>query len=277
MKLYKQDALNMLKSYQENLIEQELAKRTINRYLYNVTLWLDNMPEIISKTDIINYKEDLKDIYKVGTINTKIMSINQYLKYLNYNDLKIKCEKVTYRIDLNKILTVNEYFILLEYCREHKKYKMFYLMKVLANTGIRISELKYITLENIRRGQIEIENKRKHRTIYFSDNLQELIEDYCTIARINKGYVFRGRDKIKLIDSSTVNKDLKKLAEKTGIRKDGVYPHAFRHLFAKQFMKINGNIFELADILGHSNVETTRIYTKSSGAEKRESLDKLGL
>lgn len=150
-------------------------------------------------------------------------------------------------------------------------------MKTIAGTGLRIGELKYVTVQAITDGCTQIWNKRKYRTIYFSELLCEELLRYCNMIGIEQGVVFPGRTEGEVIASATVWKDLKYIAMSIGIPKDTVFPHSFRHLFAKNYMERIGDITELADILGHSRLETTWIYTKTTSAEKRKRLELLDL
>ena len=142
---------------------------------------------------------------------------------------------------------------------------------------MRVGELKYVTVQAITDGYTQIWNKGKYRYIYFSESLCMELMEYCNNSGINKGIIFIGRKEEKVITSAAVWKGLKNIAKELGIPEDTVFPHSFRHLFAKNYMEKVGDITELADILGHSRLETTWIYTKTTSAEKRKRLELLDL
>ena len=273
----KKDALNKLDSYKQNLIRKELSKSTIERYLYDICQCLDKMPEFIEKENLITYKEDIKKIYQLGTLNNKIIAINSFLNYLELNELKLKTSKKVYGLDEENVISKQEYNKLLNYCISTKRYKMYYIIRTLANTGIRVSELKFVKVEYVKNGYVKVFNKGKERKIYFSPKLQKLIIEFCNLKRINNGIIFRGADGISSISRFTINSNLKLLAKKCNIKKEKVHAHSFRHLFAKEFLKVEKNIFELAKILGHKSVDTTMIYSNMTYEEKRDSLNKLDL
>ena len=149
-------------------------------------------------------------------------------------------------------------------------------MKVLAMTGIRISELKYFTVENLKSNYIVAFNKGKERNIIVRQDLARELRKYCREHKINKGYIFIGEKKDSMICASTIWRQMKKVAGAARVNKKKVHAHSFRHLFAQVFLnEYNNNIIELADILGHNSLETTRLYTRSSNSQKKEKLEKL--
>lgn len=277
MKLLKESAFSHLTEYRKELIENELTEITVKRYIKDITEWLNKSPALIQKQDLLDYKKSMMVVYKLSSVNVKIVSINKYLKYLGFEELKLKAEKTTYSLDLDNMISKEEYDILLKHALKTNRKKMYCIIKTLANTGIRISELKNVTVENVGRGKAKVYSKRKERSIYFSDKLQMILEEYCRREGITSGYIFLGRDKESIITNSTINKNLKKMAIECGLDPAKIHPHSFRHLFAKRFMAINGNSLELMDLLGHKSLATTRIYNKSTGEEKRETLNKMDL
>ena len=150
-------------------------------------------------------------------------------------------------------------------------------MKTIAQTGIRISELKFVTFEAVKEGSALVWNKGKYRTVYFTSALQGELLEYCKDIGCTKGIIFCGRAKGKAITQGAVWKGLKYIARQADVPEEKVYPHSFRHLFAKEYMRKVGDIFELADLLGHSRLDTTWIYTKTTSDEKRSRLELLDL
>ena len=250
MYLKRKQAEEKLVEYEKDMQIQELSARTIHKYLADIGDWLEQMEGgIITKEMVISYKKELSKGYKVTSVNSKIISLNRYLRWLGFPDLVVRTERI----------------------------KLYYIMKTIAGTGLRIGELKYVTVQAITDGYTQIWNKGKYRYIYFSEPLCMELMEYCNDSGISEGIVFIGRKEGKVITSAAVWKGLKNLAKELGIPEDTVFPHSFRHLFAKNYMEKVGDITELADILGHSRLETTWIYTKTTSAEKRKRLGLLDL
>lgn len=275
--LEKSNAIEMLETYIEEMRMAELSQHTINKYVLDIEQWLYASPVKITKDTIVKYKESLYIKYKATSANSKIASINRYLKWMRYDDLKIKARTICRQGVSNNIIGREQYFRMLEYAYEHNKDKIYLIMKTMAQTGMRISELQYLTVEAIKNGYIEVWNKGKYRNIIFTNSLCRELFGYCIDKDIASGVIFCGRKKGKAITPGAVWKDLKHLAKQTGVPTKVVYPHALRHLFAKEYMKSVGDISELSDLLGHSRIETTMIYTRTSIDEKRRALEFLNL
>lgn len=275
MYLHKTDALNKLENYKENLIRKELADSTIKRYVFDVSQCLEHLPVHITKEDLIKYKLMIKDNYKTTTINLKVVSINLFLKYIGRYDLKLKRERITEKVDLDNIINKNEFNGIADFCLRTNRLKMYYIIITLAKTGIRINELQFITFENIKKKSIVITNKGRERKIYICNCLRKELLNYCRIENITSGYIFRGAKESSLISRFTINENMKYIARKTGIDESKVHPHAFRHHFAIQFIASGGSLADLCDIMGHSSLEITKIYLKTSCDRKIEILDNL--
>lgn len=192
-------------------------------------------------------------------------------------NLLVRTERIQAPNVLNKMITKENYFSMLKFAKETGRSRLYYIMKTIAGTGLRVGELKYVTVQAITDGYTQIWNKGKYRYIYFSEPLCMELLEYCDNFGISEGIVFAGRKEGKVITSAAVWKGLKNIAKELGIPEDTVFPHSFRHLFAKNYMERVGDITELADILGHSRLETTWIYTKTTSAEKRKHLELLDL
>lgn len=184
--------------------------------------------------------------------------------------------RVQRKQSLEDVLTIGEYRKLLQYAKESGREKYYMIMRTLAMTGIRVSELKYFTVETIKKPAICVRNKQKTREICISQKLRSELEKYCRGNGISVGIIFRGRNG-EPISRIAVYKMLVRLADMAGIEKGKVHPHSLRHLFAVTYMEHYGNIFELADLLGHSSLETTRIYTRNTVRERGQKIDRLGL
>ena len=267
----------MLEAYLKDMYCSELSERTINKYKTDIIKWLQDVPEIITKTSILAYKEKLCLRYKVASVNSKLISINRYLKWINCKELRVQTRKIQRPNGLENVITRENYTKMLSFAKTHNKMKMYYIMKTIAYTGIRIGELKYVTVEAVKEGSTIVRNKGKYRTIYFANSLCRKLLRYCKKFNIKSGIIFFGRKKGKAITQGAVWKGLKYIATQIDVAKSKVYPHSFRHLFAKEYMRKIGDISELADLLGHSNLETTWIYTRTTSDEKRRKLGLLKL
>lgn len=276
-KLKKEVAENMLNEYVMDMKKEELSDNTIVKYVADIKQWLEASAECIEKTDMLLYKETLCKSYKMASVNSKIISINRYLKWLGLKELIVKTKRIQPKDGLKHIITKEYYFKMLDYAKNNNKDKIFYIMKTIAQTGIRIGELKFITIEAIQQGATVVWNKGKYRTVYFNEGLCEELLKYCIDAKVKSGIVFLGKAFDKPITPGAVWKNMKYIAKKVGVPEEVVYPHSFRHLFAKEYMRKIGDISELADLLGHSRLETTWIYTKTTAEEKREKLKQLDL
>lgn len=174
-------------------------------------------------------------------------------------------------------LTLNDYRKMIEFNEANNETKWYLIMRCLGAMGIRVGELKFITCEAVLSGYAEILFKAKLRTILIPRELKNKLLFFCRNENIHSGAVFLNKHKTAPLNSSVIWRNLKRIAEESGADKSAVYPHNFRHMFARSYMNTYHNIVELADILGHSSIETTRIYTKASKETQRRRLDSLGL
>ncbi|WP_415930249.1 tyrosine-type recombinase/integrase [Zhenpiania hominis] len=273
----KYEARSKIKEYIGQMEKDELSERTINKYVADIKQWIDFNGDEINFDYMKRYKKYLVERYSVSSINSKLISVNRYLKWLGHSELTLRTKRFQRSSSLEHMVSKADYMKMLEFAKKTNRLKMFYIMRTIATTGIRIGELKYITVEAVEEGSVEVYNKGKYRRIYFSHNLCKELNEYCKNERIMSGIVFLGRNKNKCISSSAVWKNLKYIASQVGIPEGNVYPHSFRHLFARIYMDKIGDITELSDLLGHSRLETTWIYTKTTAEEKRERLDKMSL
>lgn len=275
--LRKQAAIEMLDVYIAEMKLNELSKATITKYIADINQWLSAVPEIISKQDLLIYKEKLCEKYKVTSVNSKIISINRYLKWLGVKELTVKATRIQNPNGLEHMITKEYYLKMLRYADSHNKKKMYYVMKTIAQTGIRIGELKFVTVEAIKEGSTIVWNKGKFRMVYFTESLCHELLQYCEKTHCVSGVIFCGRESGRAITPGAIWKGLKYIARQAEVPEVMVYPHSFRHLFAREYMRKVGDISELADLLGHSRLETTWIYTKTTSDEKRKKLELLDL
>lgn len=271
---YKED----MQKYAEYLTEAELSEKTKEIYVREAARLKKFLGDRdLTKRNLVAYKEYLGTLhYAPTTWNLHIVAVNRYVAYAGHSECMLRTNRIQGRQSLDHVLTVEEYQSLLDYAKKTGRTKYHAIMRTLATTGIRIGELKYFTAEALEKQVIQVTGKKKTREICLPDTLVRELENYCREARIESGVIFLGRSG-KPIDRTSVYKMLVKMADMTGIAKEKAHPHNFRHLFAQTYMKNYANLFELADILGHSSLETTRIYARSSVAEKLRRMDQMGL
>ena len=202
--------------------------------------------------------------------------MNAFLKFTGLYEYRVKFLKVQRRayLDETRELTQKEYERLMETAGRQGKYQLYYLMMTICSTGIRVSELRYVTVEAVMRGKAEIFMKGKYRIVIFPKNLATQLKAFARKNGIQSGSLFCTRSG-RPLDRSNICHAMKKLCIKAGVQKNKVFPHNFRHLFARSFYEAEKNIAHLADILGHSSIETTRIYVAASIKEHERILNKL--
>lgn len=267
--------------YKKTLVKNELGSKTICKYLHDVKKYFDfcicEGLDNESFASIVSYKEYLKNNYKSSSVNSYLISLNRYLKWIKKDEMcvsLIKCQRKYFTSDE---LTLSDYKAMLEFCKKTGRSKWYLVIRCLGSMGIRVGELKFITYEAVLSGNAEILFKSKLRTILIPAGLQRELLFFCQTNRIYSGTVFMNKKRTAPIDTSVIWRNLKKIAIGAKIEKSNVYPHNFRHMFARIYMNEFHDIAELADILGHSSIETTRIYTKSSKETQRVRLDLLNL
>lgn len=266
-----------LQEYEAFLSDAGLSRNTIFLYVARAKDFIAVCTKWESDKSIISqYVECMRAVYKPRTVNTYIISLNRYLAWAGYPDYTMKTNRIQARRSLNNVLSIQEYYKLLDYAEQTGRRKYYMIMRVFAGTGIRVSELCYITVEAVRTGSVDVYNKGKNREIYIPNELSKLLLRYCMEIDVSTGILFEGAGG-KAISRNAVWQMLNKLAVGAGVDRKKVNPHSFRHLFAKTYMNKYGNLAELGDILGHASLETTRIYTLSTIEEKRRKLDMLGI
>ncbi len=261
------------------LYEEERSENTIEKYMRDIRIfreWLQGRPT--DKSLVIEYKKALCEKYATKSVNSMLSSVNAFFSFMGWHELKIKTLKIQKRIftDKSKELTKSEYERLLTAAKERKNERLYYLMQTMASTGLRVSEIRFVTCEAVRKGQAVIHGKGKIRQLFLPKKLCRMLTAYIKFRHITSGPVFVTQTG-KPLNRSNIWKMLKTLCEIAGVSKEKVFPHNFRHLFARTFYSLQKDIVRLADILGHSSIETTRIYTIESGEEHIRQLQRLGL
>lgn len=269
----------LIKKFENYLLEEEKSDNTIEKYLRDVRAFYAYIGnKAMEKADIIEYKKQLCESYAPKSVNSMLSSVNALFAFMGWHDLKIKTLKIQRRIfsDKARELEKTEYERLLTAARARKNDRLYYLMQTIASTGLRVSEIKFVTCEAVQSGQAVINCKGKIRPIFLPKKLCKMLKAYIKAKKIKSGSVFVSKTG-RALDRSNIWKMLKDLCEFAGVSKAKVFPHNFRHLFARTFYALQKDIVRLADILGHSSIETTRIYTMESGTEHIRLIQKLGL
>ena len=269
----------LVERFEMHLYEEEKSGNTIEKYMRDIRFfreWLCGNE--LDKPAVLEYKKLLCKKYALQSVNSMLSSLNALFVFLNWYDFKVKTLKSQRRIytDKSKELTKAEYERLLKAARKNGSERLYYLMQTIASTGLRISELQYVTCEAVNSRQAVINCKGKIRTVFLPEQLCKMLKSYIRRCNIKSGSVFVTRNG-KPLNRSNIWSEMKKLCESAGVEKSKVFPHNLRHLFARTFYAIKKDIVRLADILGHSSVNTTRIYTMESGDSHRRLLERMKL
>ena len=259
---------------------QEYEQSTLNQYRANTLKFIEWLPdgEEITKDTMLRYKQHLGEIAgSTNSINVWIVTVNKFLKWMGHPELTLKKIKMQAKQSNEEVLSVSDYKRLLRFAKRENKVKLYYIMKILAMTGIRVSELQYFQVENLKSNYISVFNKGKERTIIVRQDLMRELRKYCRENGIRHGYLFPSPEvKGKMVNTSTIWRQMKAVAGHARVKKSKVHAHSFRHLFAQVFLETySDNITELADILGHNSLDTTRLYTRTSDSQKRDKLERM--
>ena len=269
----------IIKSFNDYLINEEKAAATVNKYLHDVgefQIWLGEQE--LCKTAVLAYKSYLCERYAPASVNAALSSLNSFFNFMEWYDLRVKNLKIQKQIfaSTDKELTKAEYDRLLQAAKQKKNERLYLLMQTICSTGIRVSEVRYITVEAVSRGIAEINCKGKRRQVFLPKQLCQILKQYIKEQKIKGGAVFVTKNGNPL-DRSNIWSDMKKLCKAANVSEKKVFPHNLRHLFARTYYSLQKDIVRLADILGHSSVNTTRIYTMETGEIHRKQIQKLGL
>lgn len=268
-----------ISDFKQYLLNEEKSTATINKYLHDVKDFINWVSgKIIDKTMVLQYKDYLISKFAPASVNSIISSLNHYFSFNERYDLRVKSLKIQKQIfaTKEKELTRQEYERLLNAAKSKSNKRLFYLMQTICSTGIRVSELKFITVETVKSGVANINCKGKMRQVFLPKQLCRMLTAYTKEKGIREGAVFVSK-RGKPLDRSNIWLDMKKLCESAGVSRDKVFPHNLRHLFARTYYSIQKDVVRLADILGHSSVNTTRIYTMETGEVHRKQIQRLGL
>lgn len=272
-------ALEETKEFLEALQEQERAKATIEKYSRDLNAFCAfGQGQPLSKALVISWKEHLAQTHAPAAVNSMLAAVNGFLRFRGLGALCVKPLKIQRQLFLEerKELKRGEYQRLVEAAGRKENERLSLVMQTICATGIRVSELKFITVESLRTGRAEIRNKGKWRVVFLPGKLRKALQKYAQRQKKTAGAVFTTRTG-KPLDRSNIWRDMKALCESAGVSKEKVFPHNLRHLFARTFYAAQKDLGRLADILGHSSINTTRIYTAESGAVHAAQIEQLEL
>ena len=265
--------------FKEHLILEERSAATVEKYIRDVkafAAYAENNE--ITKETVIAYKKHLQEAYAVRSVNSMLASINSLFAFLGWHDLKVKSLKLQQQVFCpeDKELTKAEYARLCKTAeRKHNK-RLNLILQTICGTGIRVSELQYITVEAVKHGEAVVNCKAKTRSIFIVKELKQKLLRYAAEQNIKSGMIFVTRTG-KPISRTNIWREMKALCEEANVNPQKVFPHNLRHLFARVFYGIEKDIAKLADILGHSSINTTRIYIISTGTEHRRRMENMRL
>ena len=269
-----------MRAFEKSLRLEEHSASTILKYAGALKDFYDFLPpdKEVSKELLLEWKEQISADHAASTVNVMISAVNSFFAFLCWNDLhirQIKTQRQIYR-DKERELTKAEYMRLLNAARASGNMRLFYLMQTLGATGIRISELQFISTEAIASGSATVDCKGKQRTVLIPKKLRKALRAYCEEAGIVSGPVFITKHG-NPVNRSNIWRELQRLCSAAHVDPHKVFPHNFRHLFAVSFYRLEKDVAKLADILGHASIDTTRIYIMESGAEHERQMERLGL
>lgn len=261
------------------LQHNEMSQGTIYKYRYYLNQFEQFMDgAAVTKERVLIWKETLKKNLSPVTVNGALAAINGFFRYVGWDDCLVKFIKVKQQVFCSgqKEMKREEYLQLVEAARKDGNERLCLLIQTLCSTGIRISELSYITVTAVEKQIVQVDCKGKVRTIFLTRQLCRLLKEYAEKRKIRSGPIFVTRSG-KPMDRSNIWREMKKIGKKAGVNPQKIFPHNLRHLFARVYYNQERDLLRLSDILGHSSVNTTRIYTMESGENHVRQLERMGL
>ena len=260
------------------LQQEEKSRATQEKYLRDVRRFcLHAAGAAITKQTVIDWKAKLlAEGYAVRSVNSMLVAVNSLLVFLGWNNCKVKVLRTQQQsyCPEDQELTKSEYLRLLNASKKNEQLNL--VLQTICSAGIRVSELRFFSVEAVRCGEITIHCKSKTRTILIPGKLKKLLLNYAQRRKISSGAIFLGRNG-KPLDRSFIWRQMKRLCKAAGVKESKVFPHNLRKLFARTFYNMEKDIAKLADILGHSSINTTRIYIITTSWEHRRKIEQLGL
>jgi len=268
-----------MREFEFHLRNEERSAATIEKYMRDVRFFASFVCDSeIEKQTVLEYKSKLGESYAVASANSMIAAVNCFLRFCGWHDLCVKQFKIQRQVYCSeeKELTRVEYVRLLEAANAKHNERLNLIIQTICGTGIRVSELQYITVEALHNGEAIVNCKGKNRRVFIVPELKKKLLRYVKEQGISTGTVFVTRSG-KPVSRNSIWKDMKALCEQANVPSSKVFPHNLRHLFARTFYGIEKDIAKLADILGHASINTTRIYIVTTGAEHKRKMEHMRL
>ncbi len=270
----------MISTFKEELKAEEKSKATIEKYVRDAGSFIRFIGEgqMLTKDTVISYKQHLKEKYAIASAYSMLVAVNRFLCFLGCKDCTVKVfkmQKAVFR-PKEREMSKEEYLRLVKTARDKGKFRLCLIMQTICATGIRISELPFVTVEGLSSRRTVVSLKGKSRVVILPAQLCRELRQYARQNQISSGSIFVTKNG-RPIDRSNILHDMKTLCEEADVDRRKVFPHNLRHLFALTYYKLEKDVCRLADILGHSNINTTRIYTLVSCEEQEQQIDGLGL
>ena len=270
----------MLKEFKEHLVWEEKSANTVKKYLRDTQAFANFIGDSkVTKERVMAYKDNLlSENYAVRSVNSILASINSLFSFLGWSDCRVKSIKIQRQIycPAEKELTRAEYTRLVQAAKQKGNTRLNLLLQTICGTGIRVSELQYITVEAIKCSEAIVSCKGKMRAVFIVKELQKKLLRYAAEQRIQSGCIFVTRTG-KPMSRTNIWREMKALCKQAHVSPSKVFPHNLRHLFARTFYNMEKDIAKLADILGHSSINTTRIYIMTTGGEHRKRMENMRL
>lgn len=270
---------SMLVAFENQLRLEEKSEHTVGKYMRDVKAFCKfSGTREISKGLVMEYKASVAEHYEITSANSMIAAVNAFFRFMGWTDCcvkQFKVQKKTYCSE-EKELTKAEFIRLVNTAKQIGNERLNLILQTICGTGIRVSELQFITVEAVRKGEAIVSCKNKTRTVFLVQALQKKLLNYIKAQGITTGSIFITKSG-KPMSRCNIWRAMKALCDQSGVSPDKVFPHNLRHLFARTFYGIEKDIARLADILGHSSINTTRIYIITTGAEHRRKMENMRL
>ncbi|OJV78769.1 MAG: integrase [Bacteroidia bacterium 44-10] len=264
----------MVTKFQRSLDKSDLSKNTITSYVWTVNYFLTNYKSV-SKENLLAYKGYLLEHFKPQTVNLRLQAVNKFLEFSKKEKLKLKFVKVQQKNFLENVISNADYKFFKSKLKSDGHIEWYFVIWFLTATGARVSELLQIKAEHVHLGYLDMYTKGgKIRRLYIPQKLRIEAEKWLEAKNLQSGYIFLNRFG-KRITTRGISQQLKHFATKYGLNIQVVYPHSFRHRFAKNFLDRFNDIALLADLMGHESIETTRIYLRRTASEQQAIVDKI--
>lgn len=262
-----------MEDYKIYLVEKGFSVHTVDSYLFAIRQMNDRLGDEPTNEGLLAHKDWLAAHFVAKTVNLRITAINSYLDFTKYPGIRLKSLRIQQKPYLDNVISQENYELLRDSLLHDDELFWHFVVRFLTCTGARISELRLFTVESVRLGHLDLVSKgQKLRRIYIPSGLQRDALTWLRDIGRDDGYIFPSKNK-KPMTARDISMGLKRFADKYGIDQDVVYPHSFRHRFAKNFIEKNPDIAFLADLMGHESLETTRVYLRRTASEQRAAVD----